>query len=374
MRSKRILLMHISNISGHRSASLAIETAIKLESPQTQTLTLNAFNYIYPRGERVVNFFYMFMIQKLPFIWAHLYDNSYWVRKTQRLKKGIHYFNLPKLEVLFNDFRPDAVVSTQAFPCGIVADFKRIKEVNLPLVAVLTDFVPHSYWIYDTIDYYVAPSEEVKQGLIEKGVSPSHIKPLGIPFDLKFNQNLNKSEIRKKLNLEDNLFTILIMGGGQGLGPVKNIVRILENLRFDLQEIVVCGANERVYRWLKKKLKSYKKRILLLGYVQNIDELMSAADLIITKPGGITCAEALSKRLPMLIISPIPGQEANNTSYLVAQGAAIKIDKPEDLIDVINDLYNHRDKLKELSNAASQISKPNAARDIAHLILEVSRM
>ncbi len=371
MRSKRILLMHISNISGHRSASLAIEKAIKLESPQTQTLSLNAFNYIHPRGEKIVNFFYMLLIQRLPFIWAHLYDNPYWLRKTQRLKQTIHYFNLPKLETLFNDFCPDAVVSTQAFPCGMVADLKRIKGLNIALVAVLTDFVPHSYWIYDTVDYYIAPSYEVKQRLIQKGISPNRIKPFGIPFEPKFNHNLDKSEIRKKLNLEDNLFTILIMGGGQGLGPIKNIVGILENLRFNLQEIVVCGTNKRIYCRLKKRLKGYKNRILLLDYAQNIEELMSAADLIITKPGGVTCAEALSKGLPMLIISPIPGQETNNTSYLVKQGAAIKVNKSEDLIGAISDLYNHREKLKELSSAALRISKPDAARDIARLILQV---
>ena len=366
--------MHISNISGHRSASLAIEKAIKSQSPQTQTLTLNAFNYVYPQGERIVNFFYMFTIQRMPSIWAHLYDNPYWVKKSQRLKKIIHYFNLPKLEALFNDFCPDGVVSTQAFPCGMVADFKRIRGINLPLVAVLTDFVPHSFWIYKTIDYYIVPSEEVKQKLIEKGVNSDRIKPLGIPFDPKFNQNLNKFEIRKKLNLEDNLFTVLIMGGGQGLGPIKNVVKILENLKFNLQEIVVCGTNTRLHHWLKKRLKKYKKRIFLLDYAENIEELMSAADLIITKPGGVTCAEALSKGLPMLIISPLPGQEANNTSYLIEQGAAIKVDKPADLIDVISDLHNHRQRLSELSNAASQISKPNAARDIAQLLLGVSRM
>ena len=363
--------MHISNISGHRSASLAIETAIKTQSPQTQTLTLNVFNYVYPHGEKIINFFYMLMIQRLPFIWGYLYDNSYWVKKTQGLKELIHYFNLPKLKSLFDDFHPDVVASTQAFPCGIVADFKQHNRVNLPLVAVLTDFVPHSYWIYDTVDYYIAPLEEVKQRLIEKGINHNHIKPLGIPFDHKFNQNLNKFEIRKKLNLENNLFTILIMGGGQGLGPIKNIVNTLDNLKFNLQEIVVCGTNKRLYRWLKRGLKGFKKKILQLGYTQNVEELMSAADIIITKPGGITCAEALTKGLPMLIIAPIPGQEANNTSYLIEQGAAIKADRPQDLTNIISNLYHHPEKLKVLSNAALKISKPNAARDIAQLLLEL---
>ena len=109
MPNKRILLMHISNISGHCSASLAIEKAIKTQSPQTQTLALNAFSYVHPRGERVINSFYMFTIRRLPFLWAHLYDNPYWVKKTQRLKQAIHHFNLQKLEALFNDFCPDVV-------------------------------------------------------------------------------------------------------------------------------------------------------------------------------------------------------------------------------------------------------------------------
>lgn len=371
MRFKRILLLHISNISGHCSASLAIEKAIKAKLPLTKTLSLNAFNYVYPRGEKIINFLYMLTIQRLPFIWAHLYDNPYWVRKSRGIKKLVHFFNLPKLETLFNDFRPDAVVSTQAFPCGMVADFKLSKKTNLPLMAVLTDFVPHSYWIYDAIDYYIAPSQEVKQRLIDKGVNQERIKTFGIPIDPKFNQNLNKIEIRKNLNLGVDSFTILIMGGGQGLGPIKTIVKALENLTFNLQEIVVCGTNERVYRWLKKRLRSYKKRIFLFGYVDNIDELMSAADLILTKPGGVTCAEALSKGLPMLIISPIPGQETNNTFYLTSQGAAIEVDKPEDLVAIINDLYNHRDKINQLSNAAQRISKPDSANNIAQLLSEL---
>ncbi|MFH1339253.1 MAG: glycosyltransferase [Candidatus Omnitrophota bacterium] len=369
MGSKRILLTHISNISGHRSASLSIEKAIKIMSPQTQTLSLNAFHYVHPRGERIINFLYMLTIQKLPFIWAHLYDNPYWNKRTKGIKEFIHRYNFPKLKVLFGDFKPDVVVATQAFPCGMVADFKRAEGIELPLVAVLTDFAPHSYWIYDNVDYYIVPSEEIKQKLIQKGISPERIKTLGIPFNPKFNRILNKAEVRKKLKLEESLFTILIMGGGQGLGPLKKVVKVLDNLNFDFQEIVVCGTNKRLYRWLKKRQNSYKKNILLFGYADNMEELMSAADIIITKPGGITCAEALSKGLPMLIMSPIPGQEANNASFLTRQGTARKINKTGDLAGIISELYNHPEQMKELSEAALKIAKPNAAGDIARLLL-----
>lgn len=369
MGNKRILLMHISNISGHRSASLSIEKAIKILSPQTQTLSLNAFHYVHPRGERIINFLYMLTIQKLPFIWAHLYDNPYWNKRTAGFKEFIHRYNFPKLKALFEEFKPDAVVTTQAFPCGMVADFKQTAGIELPLVAVLTDFAPHSYWIYESVDYYVVPSEEIKQKLIQKGISPERLKTLGIPFDPKFNRTLNKAEVRKKLGLDESLFTILVMGGGQGLGPIRGIVRTLDDLNLDFQEIVVCGTNKRLYRWLKKRLNSYRRNILLFGYADNMEELMSAADIIITKPGGITCVEALSKGLPMLIMSPIPGQEANNASFLTREGTARKINKTGDLAGVISELYSRPEKLKELSAAALRISKPNAAQDIARLIL-----
>ena len=109
MRSKRILLMHISNISGHRSASLAIEKAIKAKSPQTQTLTINLFNYVHPRGEGIVNFLYMLMIQRFPFVWAYLYDNPYWVRRTQKVKEKIHEVAQKKLidkkKLSFEEFK-----------------------------------------------------------------------------------------------------------------------------------------------------------------------------------------------------------------------------------------------------------------------------
>ncbi|MFC1658351.1 glycosyltransferase [Candidatus Omnitrophota bacterium] len=373
MSSKRVLLMHISHISGHRSASLAIEKAIKAQSPQSETRSINLFNYVHPRGEGIINFLYMLMIRRFPFIWAYLYDNPYWVRKSRKLKDRIHRTNLPKLETLLKDFRPDVVVSTQAFPCGLVAYFKRIKGVDFPLIAVMTDFVPHSYWIYDNVDYYITASQEATQTLISKGIKPDRIKSLGIPFDLKFNQNqhLDKAGARKTLGLKEDFFTILVMGGGQGLGPIGTVIGVLDKLEFDVQLIVVCGTNKRVYAQLKKRLSSYKKEILLFDYAQNVEALMSAADIIITKPGGITCAEALCKKLPMLIISPIPGQEANNTAYLTAQGAAVGVKRPAGLIDIVTDLYNHPERLKELSQACLRISRPRSAEDIAQLLLNL---
>ncbi|PIP21149.1 MAG: hypothetical protein COX40_00950 [Candidatus Omnitrophica bacterium CG23_combo_of_CG06-09_8_20_14_all_40_11] len=369
-KPKRIILMYISEISGHHSATLAIEKTLKILQPDAEILNINAFSYTNPISEKIVNRLYMAVIKRTPQIWDYLYDNPTVVKKIENIKKTIHKFNSPKLKNLFDKFRPDAVVCTQAFPCGMVADYKITYNSDMSLVAVLTDYIPHSYWIYDTVNYYITPSEEVTGRLIEKGIPAHKIKSLGIPIEPKFNENISKSEVMPKLNLSPNLPTILIMGGGQGLGPIKTMVRSLEKTKIDFQELIVAGTNRKLYKSLKRRVKKYKKKILVFGYVENINELMGIADIIITKPGGVTTSEVLAKKIPMIIVKPLPGQEVNNTIYLTQNKAAIKIDKPKDINLAVEDLLKDPRKLRHLAKACGRISKPYASLDIARLLLD----
>lgn len=361
--------MYISEVSGHHSATLAIEKTIKILSPQAEILNINAFNYTNPISEKVVNRLYLGIIKRTPKIWDYLYDNPAIVEKIEKIKEAIHKFNSPKLKNLFDRFRPDAVICTQAFPCGMVADFKKTYHSKITLIAVLTDYIPHSYWIYDMVDYYITPSEEVSQRLVKKGVSAQKIKSLGIPFDPKFNEEISKETLMRRLGLNPQIPTLLIMGGGQGLGPIKTIVKSLEKVKREFQEIIITGTNKKLYRSLKRRLKKYKKKILLFSYVNNVNELMGISDLVITKPGGVTTAEVLAKGLPMVIVRPLPGQEASNTTYLTEKQAAIRIDKVAQVKEVIEDLFAHPKELKRLSESTGRISKPNASLDIASLIL-----
>lgn len=366
---KRIILMYISEVSGHHSATLAIEKAIKILRPDAEILNINAFNYTNPVSEKIINRLYMAIIKRTPQIWDYLYDNPSVVKKVENIKQAIHKFNSPKLKDLFDKFKPQVVACTQAFPCGMVADFKKTYNSDIPLVAVLTDYIPHSYWVYDSVNYYITPSEEVSLRLIKKGVPPNKIRTFGIPFDPKFNESPLKSEVMQKLNLNFNLPAVLIMGGGQGIGPIKTIIRSLEKVKKDLQEIIVTGANKKLYKSLKKLTKKLKKNTVVFGYVNNINELMSVSDVIITKPGGVTISESLAKKIPIIIVKPLPGQEVSNTIYLTEKGAAIKVNRPNDINVVIEDLLRDRRKLNRLREASGKISKPNASLDIANFIL-----
>ena len=362
-------MMYISEVSGHHSATLAIEKALKVIAPDTQILNINAFNYTNPISERIVNRLYLNIIKRVPKIWDYLYDNPDVAKRIDKIKAAINKFNSPKLKKLFDNFKPDIVVCSQAFPCGMVADFKKTYKSPLPLVAVLTDYIPHSYWIYDSVDYYISPCEEVSSVLIKKGVPSAKIKNFGIPIDHKFCIGAGKIELRQKFKLKSTLPTLLIMGGGQGLGPIKTIIKSLEKVAKPLQEIIVTGTNKKLFNRLKRKIKKCKKKILLFAYADNIDELMSMSDLVITKPGGLTTAEALAKRLPIIIVRPIPGQEVNNTAYLTGKNVAVKISKSTDIIPVINDLMENPDKLHAMSESAGRISKPYSSIQIAKFLL-----
>lgn len=369
MRQHRALLLYISEVSGHHSATLAIEKALKIIEPRTEILNINSFNYTNPIWEKVINKAYMGVIKKAPHIWDYLYDNPRIVKKTQTLKQAIHKANFGKLKILFDEFKPDCVVCTQAFPCGMLADYKKEFNLKFPLIGVLTDFMPHAYWVYQEVDFYVVASEEAKQRFIKEGVPEQKIKILGIPIDPKFSLELNKEKIAHKLKIDLNLPTILVMGGGQGIGPIKHIVNELKKLHLLFQLIVVAGKNKKLLKWLKKKELYSHKKLIVFEYVNNIEELMEASDLIITKPGGLTTAEALAKGLPLVIVNPIPGQEENNTNYLLKKGAAVKNGKTNEINLLIEALLTNKDKLLKMKSCAKSLGRPASAIDIAQLIL-----
>jgi processive 1,2-diacylglycerol beta-glucosyltransferase len=364
--------MYISEVSGHRNAALSVEKAIKILEPDSDITNINAFNYTNPVAEKVVNSIYMGIIKVAPKVWDYLYDNPKIAKRVEKTKQNIHKANSPKLKQLFDRLKPDAIVCTQAFPCGMVADYKKTYGSQVPLIAVLTDYVPHSYWIYEQVDYYITPSEDVSMRLVKKGVNVGKVKSFGIPFDPKFNEPLERDKILKKYKLSADSPVLLVMGGGQGLGPIKTIVRSLEKVGRNIQEIVVTGTNKKLYKTLKRRIKRYKNNILLFGYAQHINELMFISDVVISKPGGVTTAEVLAKGKPMIIVKPLPGQEANNTAYLTEKGAAIKVVQPRKINTVIADLLRNPARLNHLSLCARRIGKPHASMDIARLILKLT--
>lgn len=371
MPSKKVLLLFISEHSGHHCASRSIEKALRMIDPTVETLNINSFNYTNPILEKVINRAYMGVVKRTPEIWEYLYDNPKVLKNTQKLRAMIHHFNTGKLKSLLDDFKPDVIICTQAFPCGMIADYKKSLSLKTPLIGVLTDYAPHSYWIYNDVDKYIVPSPETGRKLIENGVDPAKVEEFGIPIDPGFCSVAAKEEIYSKIGIARDKPCVLIMGGTQGLGPIKNVARLLDASPLDLQVVIATGTNKRVYKWLKSR--RFRKKFMILPFADNVNELMRVATVIITKPGGITTAEALAAGVPMLILHPLPGQEAMNTRFLLKEGVAIKAENPEDAIVVLEELLYNKGKLNMMSRKALALSKPDSAMNIARLTMTLAK-
>lgn len=365
---ERVLLLYISENSGHHQATKAIEEALYLGNPQIEVLNINSFNYTNPILERIINNLYNKVIKNKPEVWKYLYDNPKIVRRTRRLRKVIHKFNSKKLEKLIDDFNPEAIVCTQAFPCGMIADLKKTNKIDVPLIGVLTDYAPHSYWMYGDVDAYVVPSEQTKKRFIDNGIKPERIFPYGIPISPKFSEACEKNMVAKTLGIEEDLPTVLMMGGGQGLGPIEELIFAANTIDKPFQIIVVCGLNGKLKKWLEKRKLLFRKKMIILGYTTQVEMLMDAADLIVSKPGGLTTAEALTKALPIVVVNPIPGQEAMNTEFLLEEGVAVKARNPLNAAMLIEELLNEPERLQKMKEAALKHAQPNSARNIVELI------
>ena len=362
--------MYITEVSGHHQATLAIEQSLKIINPQVTTVNINGFGYVYPIMEKVINKAYMGVIKRTPGVWDYLYDNPKIAKRLQSIKEMIQKTNHSKLAKLFERVKPTAVICTQAFPCGLVADYKQSHGLDITLVGVLTDYAPHSYWIHEGVDYYVVPSQEAREIFIGKGVDEKKIKHLGIPVDPKFTKPLDKKTIAEKLGISPDVATVLIMGGGQGLGPIKEVVDSLSRSSVDLQMIIVAGINKKLIKWLKGAQQKSSKKIVFFEYAKNIEELMEVATLIVTKPGGMTTTEALVKGLPMVIVKPLPGQEMFNTNFLLSQHVAIRVNQFDQIACEIESLLKTPQKIAAMRQAALNHSNPNASFDIAKLVLQ----
>ena len=371
--TKRVLLFYISRFSGHYHAAKSIERALR-DLGDVEVKIVNAFDYTNPILGKIITKAYIEVVKKKPQFWGNIYDNPEVLEKTRKARERFQKRGLSRIKTLMGSFCPDMVICTQAYPCAMVSGYKKETGDNIPLVGVLTDRAPHSYWLFDEADIYVVPSEETRDVLVQKGVPSGKIKIFGIPIDSKFSIMHDKKKICRRFEVLEDKRKILVMGGNQGLGALEDIVlSFSEDGEHDYQIMVVTGKNKRLFRKLKKLISTRKdKRFKLFSYVENIDELMEISDLIITKAGGITTSEALAKGLPMLIVEPIPGQERMNSDYLVSEGAAIEVDDISSIVSVTNDLFTSKKVFSKMEQNAVRLSKADSSLRIAELAIKGS--
>ncbi|OAT85862.1 MGDG synthase family glycosyltransferase [Desulfotomaculum copahuensis] len=370
---ERVVILSVSAGAGHMRAAAALKAAVLETNPQAGVIILDTFRYTSPLLEKVMLGTYMEMLKITPVVYGYLYRQAESGQPLsgfakQEFSRILNKLTAPKLVQFLRQHQPQLVVCTHPFPVGILDRLKEQDMFNVPLVATITDFTVHPFWVFPGVDAYTVADRQLGRLLEEQGIAPAKIHAAGIPIDPSFARPVNRRAVRAGLGLADGLPAVLVMGGGLGMGPLADVVQALGNSDVRCQIMVVAGSNEQLRAKLERIAGTLQNPVRVFGFIQNIHELMSAADLMVGKAGGLTCAEALAKGLPMFISDPLPGQEERNAQFLQQAGAALQVDGTRELVAALTACLSSPQRLRLMSAAAARLGRPQAARATLELL------
>lgn len=367
MAQKRVLLLSEAFGTGHTMAAIAIQEGAKLLKPDWEFRVIEPGANLSPHLSQWITRCYLKTLQYSPKLWGALYRRG----QNQPLRPSyeflLHRLFYNQIKQVLQAYQPDLIICTHPFPSAVISRLKR-NGLDTPLYTVITDYGMHGAWISSGVDLYFVPSLQVREQMIELGVPPERIQVSGIPTHPKFWIKKEKSAVRAKLGLTDQP-TLLCMGGGMGLGLSEALLNTIELFHNRLQILFVAGKNRALYEMLQERQEFRHPNFHLYPFVDFIDELMDAADVLITKPGGITCSEAISKGIPMILLEPIPGQEEDNMRYMLDHRfglASATSDQARHLLEV---LANHPlpDSLFDIPIARDQ---PNSGKQLIEQLIQ----
>ncbi len=375
MKNPRVLIFSATFGAGHVRAAEALIESIREIYPNANINHLDCWAILSKNFNTIVRDFYIGMLKRTPKLWGKLYYGTSKISSESILQRFLNNTGHSKYLEYIHSFQPDLIICTYPTVAGVIAQLRVKKIVNIPLVVVITDYTVHNQWIHSGVDLYIVGSTDIYNSFVSRGINPASIKVTGIPVSPKFENDLDKSQIRANLGLLPNLPTCLIMGGAYGvLSEMKELCKTLANTSIPSQSIVVCGQDKHLYKSLDDVIENTVNPMVRFGFVNNVDELMSAADIVITKAGGLTVSEALTKQLPIIIYKPIPGQEQENAAFLERIGAGRTAHTRSELENILLSLLEHPENMKLMQQAAANALPGHAAeqavRHMFHLVKE----
>ena len=367
----RILIATVTAGGGHLAAAAALDEAWRAAHPSDVVERVDLVKFFSPLHRKIHAEGYVKLVERAPEVWGMIFaktDDPKVARRLNRIQRLFPSRSRVRFARHVKQFKPDVVLCTHYEPLSVLGALRREHpNWSAPfVVSVVTDFEAHALWMEPDVDLYCVAAEETKARLVAHGVPADNVVATGIPIAAKFSSKLEPQAIRKSIGLRDDLPTLLVLSGGFGMGPVGKILGQLDKISQEFQTLVVCGRNEALRRDLAAQDRKHPTRVL--GFASNVHELMAVAELIITKPGGLTSSEALAMGKPLLILDPIPGQEAANSDFLLERGAAAKVNRVEDVPFKVAQLLSSK-KLAELAKAAKRIGRADAANEICREVL-----
>ena len=363
--SKRLLVLSVHIGAGHFKAGEALCKAYTKEFGG-EAYHMDFLRYSSPTLGRFVEEAYYLITKHTPSVYKFIYNMA----ERPNFPFSTEVYLWPKkYRRLVEEYQPDAVISTHFLPAAVASHM--YSELPIPNGVVLTDYESHPMWINQNNSLFFVAYDGLRGELRQLGVEDARICVSGIPISPYFLDRYDPQMLREKLQLNHQLPVILAMSGGNAIGPLVEVLEELGPLKEKVQVVAIAGRNRQSFRELRLTMKLLGLQGRVMGFVDNIHEWMAASDLLISKAGGLTVAEALASGLPMLVIRPTPGQEDGNTEFLTSAGAAIHLKHVSELKEIVTDFLQNPLKLNAMRNRAKSLGRPEATVTI---LTEMIRM
>lgn len=372
---RKVLLLSASAGAGHGRAAEAIEKAFSQapDAGSREVHHIDVLNYTNKLFRHLYSKAYIDLVNKMPEVPGWFYDKLDKPWQNERRRLALDKLNTRPFVKMLREYQPDLIVCTHFLPAEIVSWLKAKERLASRQVIVVTDFDVHAMWLVHHYERYFVALDEARVYLEALGIPPEKITVSGIPIDPVFAVNKNRQEMRAKHGLAPDRTTILLSAGGFGVGSVDALVQALMTLQHRAQIVAICGRNEE----LKKRLTRLAARakpddtVILkpFSYTKEMDELMTASDLVLGKPGGLTTSEALAKGLVFVIVNPIPGQEERNSDHLLETAVAIRCNNLPALSYKLDRLLSDPDRFKAMQANSRRMGRPRAAMEIVEQLM-----
>ena len=364
-------MLSVSAGAGHVRAADAVVKAASTAKPPLIATHLDLLTLVPKDFRKLYGEQYIRLVEKLPQLWSYLYSKTDRPSRDSlvgKLKRAAEKLNTRKLNAEIERLAPDVILCTHFLPAELLSRQKSKGRSLPPLWVQVTDFDVHALWVHSHVDRYCVANEEVAFRLADRGVPRERITVTGIPVMPQFSAPLDRAICAGELGLKPETFTVLMMAGGAGVGGLDMLAERVLRLPDPPQLVALAGRNAELLQRLQALARQHPGKLFPLGFTTTVERVMTAADLVVTKPGGLSVSECLAKQRPMLLVSPIPGQEERNADYLLESGAAIKAVDGATLVFKLANLMAEPARLAAMSAAAARIGRPGAAADVVALI------
>ena len=363
----RVLILTASYGSGHNEAARSLAAGF-LGRGATVTVVDHFRELVHPLFERVSRRLYMATLRWSPIAWGAAYALGDRLSSESPLAFGVTRLGVTRLGGLLDRLRPDAVVSVHATPAAAVSALAAEGRRLPPHTTVVTDFVAHSQWIARGIDRYCVAADEVGLEFVARGIPRERVVVTGVPLRPEFAHAVEAAAARHAWQLRADTPVVMVMAGSHGsVGRLPDVVRALIQLCGPVQGVVVAGRDVALVERLQRLATGTAVRVV--GYVADVRSLMAAADLLITKAGGMTLAEAMAAELPMLLYGSLPGQEQRNERFASRAGVALAARTRRDLRRLLERALTEPGLLEHLRIGIRRARRPDATQRIVDVVL-----